>query len=317
MEYTWNGLAGLWPRVFDLGVNLLVALLILGAGWWISNLLGRWVRRMAARSPHIDPTVVPMFASVVTWAVRVFTIIAVLARFGVQTASLIAVLGAAGLAIGLALQGTLQNISAGIMLLILRPIRAGEYVALSTGIDGTVDEVGLFLTRLIKADGITVTLPNSTVWNATITNYARNATRRLDVPVVIQYGDDVDAAIERLQQLVAGHPDVLETPAPVVKIEDYRDNGVLVNVRVWTPSSKFGDLRWEMLHSVRKTLDDAGFQSPLPLQRAIHVGAAGHDEGAENAGAAQAARATENRANPANLANPAHPSNPSHPGSSA
>ncbi|SAI65352.1 membrane protein [Bordetella ansorpii] len=269
METTWNGLVGIWPRIFDLGVNLAVALLILCVGWWVSALLGGWVRRIASRSSHIDRTIIPMFYGAVVWAVRVFTIIAVLARFGVQTASLIAVLGAAGLAIGLALQGTLQNISAGIMLLILRPIRAGEYVALSSGIDGTVDEVGLFLTRLIKADGITVTLPNSTVWNATITNYARNANRRLDVPVIVQYGDDVDDAIARLQHLVAGHPDVLQSPAPVVKVEDYRDSGVLVNVRLWTQSSNYGELRWQMLRMVRKTLDDAGFQSPVPMQRAL------------------------------------------------
>ena len=132
-------------------------------------------------------------AITVVWTVRIFTVIAVLARFGVQTASLIAVLGAAGLAVGLALQGTLQNIAAGIMLLILRPIRAGEYIALSSGADGTVEEVGLFLTRLVQGDGIHLTLPNSTVWNATITNYSRNKTRRLDIPVPVRYGDDLDA----------------------------------------------------------------------------------------------------------------------------
>ncbi|WP_144641115.1 mechanosensitive ion channel family protein [Bordetella genomosp. 13] len=305
MESTWNGLVGIWPRVFDLGVNLAVALLILCIGWWVSSLLGSWVRRLASRSAHIDRTVIPMFYGAVVWAVRVFTIIAVLARFGVQTASLIAVLGAAGLAIGLALQGTLQNISAGIMLLILRPIRAGEYVALSTGIDGTVDEVGLFLTRLIKGDGITVTLPNSTVWNATITNYARNATRRLDVPVIVQYGDDVDDAIARLQKLVATHDDVLDSPAPVVKIEDYRDNGVLVNVRVWTQASKYGDLRWAMLREVRKTLDDAGFQSPVPMQRALHIPEADKGQGQSLSEAAK---------NPAALASPANPAgNPGTP----
>ncbi|SAI59558.1 membrane protein [Bordetella ansorpii] len=311
METTWNGLVGIWPRVFDLGVNLAVALLILCVGWWVSSLLGSWVRRIASRSSHIDRTIIPMFYGAVVWAVRVFTIIAVLARFGVQTASLIAVLGAAGLAIGLALQGTLQNISAGIMLLILRPIRAGEYVALSTGIDGTVDEVGLFLTRLVKVDGITVTLPNSTVWNATITNYARNATRRLDVPVIVQYGDDVDDAIARLQQLVASHEDVLDTPAPVVKIEDYRDHGVVVNVRVWTQASKYGDLRWAMLHEVRKTLDDAGFQSPVPMQRAVYL--PGADNGQRLADAARMPGARGGPADPAG--NPGNPQGT--PGTSA
>ncbi|SEK04518.1 mechanosensitive ion channel family protein [Achromobacter sp. NFACC18-2] len=254
------------PRLMDMGINLLVALLILGIGWWVSSLLGGWVRRAATRSPKIDPTIVPMFATTVIWAVRIFTVIAVLARFGVQTASLIAVLGAAGLAVGLALQGTLQNIAAGIMLLILRPIRAGEYIALSSGADGTVEEVGLFLTRLIQGDGIHLSLPNSTVWNATITNYSRNKTRRLDIPVPVRYGDDLDAVVKKLQQIVDARPDALKDPAPQVKVFDYKENGVTVNVRVWAESSKYWDLRWDLYQEIRRSLEAAGFQAPIPLR---------------------------------------------------
>src|SRR5690606_33966393 len=155
------------PWIINWGTNFVTALVILALGWWLSGLLGRTVERSATRSSRIDPTIVPMLRTVVMWAIRVFTVIAVLARFGVHTASLIAVLGAAGLAIGLALQGTLQNIAAGIMLISLRPLRTGEYVSLNNAYEGTVAEVGLFLTRLVQLDGITVTLPNSVVWNAT------------------------------------------------------------------------------------------------------------------------------------------------------
>jgi small-conductance mechanosensitive channel len=250
----------------DMGINLLVALLILVIGWWVSSLLGSWVRRAATRSSKIDPTIVPMFYSTVVWAVRIFTVIAVLARFGVQTASLIAVLGAAGLAVGLALQGTLQNIAAGIMLLILRPIRAGEYIALSSGAEGTVAEVGLFLTRLIQGDGIHLTLPNSTVWNATITNYSRNQTRRLDIPVPVRYGDDLDAVVAKLQNIVDARPDALKDPAPLVKVFDYKENGVIVNVRVWAETSKYWDLRWGLYQQIRSSLEEAGFQPPIPLR---------------------------------------------------
>jgi len=254
------------PRMVDMGINLLVALLILVIGWWVSSLLGSWVRRAATRSSKIDPTIVPMFYSTVVWAVRIFTVIAVLARFGVQTASLIAVLGAAGLAVGLALQGTLQNIAAGIMLLILRPIRAGEYIALSSGAEGTVAEVGLFLTRLIQGDGIHLTLPNSTVWNATITNYSRNQTRRLDIPVPVRYGDDLDAVVTKLQNIVDARPDALKDPAPLVKVFDYKENGVIVNVRVWAETSKYWDLRWGLYQQIRSSLEEAGFQPPIPLR---------------------------------------------------
>ncbi len=254
------------PKLVDLGLNLAVALLILIIGWWVSSLLGSWVRRAATRSSKIDPTIVPMFYSTVVWTVRIFTVIAVLARFGVQTASLIAVLGAAGLAVGLALQGTLQNIAAGIMLLILRPIRAGEYVALSTGVDGTVEEVGLFLTRLIQVDGIHLTLPNSTVWNATITNYSRNKTRRLDIPVPVRYGDNLEVVVAKLRAIVDARSETLKDPEPLVKVVDYKENGVVVNVRVWTESAKYWDLRWGLYQDIRKSLEDAGFQPPIPMR---------------------------------------------------
>ncbi len=253
------------PKLVDLGINLLVALLILVIGWWVSALLGRWVRRIATRSSKIDPTIVPMFYSTVVWTVRIFTLIAVLARFGVQTASLIAVLGAAGLAVGLALQGTLQNIVC-IMLLILRPVRAGEYVGLSTGAEGTVEEVGLFLTRLIQVDGIHLTLPNSTVWNATITNYSRNKTRRLDIPVPVRYGDDLNAVLAKLQGIVAANPNALKDPQPLVKVVDYKENGVVVNVRVWAEAGKYWDLRWGLYQEIRSSLEAAGFQAPIPLR---------------------------------------------------
>ncbi|MBO1114317.1 mechanosensitive ion channel family protein [Bordetella petrii] len=256
----------LMPRLADGAFNIVMALAILLIGWWVSALLGRWVRRAATRSPRIDPTIVPMFYSVVVWAVRIFTVIAVLARFGVQTASLIAVLGAAGLAVGLALQNTLQNIAAGIMLLILRPLRAGEYVALSSGTEGTVAEVGLFLCRLVQGDGIHITLPNSVVWNATITNYSRNVTRRLDIPVTIHYDDNLDQALAQLNQVVAAHPMVHKDPAPQIKVSEYKDNGTVINVRLWCAAAQYWDLRWDLFHQIRQGLGTAGFKPPIPVR---------------------------------------------------
>jgi len=256
----------LMPRLADGAFNIVMALAILLIGWWVSTLLGRWVRRAATRSPRIDPTIVPMFYSVVVWTVRIFTVIAVLARFGVQTASLIAVLGAAGLAVGLALQNTLQNIAAGIMLLILRPLRAGEYVALSSGSEGTVEEVGLFLCRLVQVDGIHITLPNSVVWNATITNYSRNVSRRLDIPVTIHYDDDLDQALAQLNQLAAAHPMVHKDPAPQIKVSEYKDNGTVINVRLWCAAAQYWDLRWDLFHQIRQGLGAAGFRPPIPVR---------------------------------------------------
>ncbi|ANN66089.1 mechanosensitive ion channel family protein [Bordetella bronchialis] len=276
MQLDLNGFAAMIPTAVDIGLNLLWGVVILGLGWWAAGLLGRWVRRLAQRSDRIDRTIVPMFCTTVVWAVRIFTLIAVLAQFGVQTASIIAVLGAAGLAVGLALQGTLQNIAAGIMLLMLRPIRAGEYIALSSGSEGTVEEVGLFLTRLVQGDGIHVTLPNSTIWNATITNYSRNATRRFDMAVGIRYGDDLDLAIATLRETVNAHPLALQSPAPDVRVFEYRDNVVIVNVRVWAESARYWEFRWDLLHKARLALDAAGLRPPVPV-REVTYASAGQD----------------------------------------
>lgn len=262
MESAWNSAVALMPRLMDMGLNLVVAIAILVIGWWVSALLGKWVHHTAEHSGRVERTVIPMLKTAVIWAIRVFTVIAVLARFGVQTASLIAVLGAAGLAIGLALQGTLQNIAAGIMLLILRPIRTGEAIALSSGASGTVDEIGLFITRIVQFDGIVVLLPNSTVWTATITNYSRNTQRRLDLPVIVNYSDDLDAAVALVSKIVAAHPMSEADPAPIVKASDYKDTGTEINVRVWSKASDYWDLRWDLFHQIRVAMIREGFHPP-------------------------------------------------------
>ena len=200
------------PKLMDLGTNLLIALVILVVGWWVSALL-------PLGPAHGDPFQQD----------RSDDRSHVLQHRGLDGAHLHAdrragaLRGADGqpdrrarrrrLAVGLALQGTLQNIAAGIMLLILRPVRTGEFVGLSTGAEGTVEEVGLFLTRLVQVDGIHITLPNSVVWNATITNYSRNKTRRLDIPVPVRYGDDLELALAKLKEIVAANEFALRIPS--------------------------------------------------------------------------------------------------------
>lgn len=253
------------PWLQQVAMNILLALLILGVGWWVSNVVGRMVRKAAQRSVHIDITIVPIAQTVVVWAIRVFVIIAVLARFGVQTASIIAILGAAGLAIGLALQNTLQNIASGIMLLILRPIRAGEFVSVVGRGDGTVDEVGLFVTRLVQTDGVNFYLPNSLIWGSQIINYSRNETRRMDVPVAVRYGDDLDKAIDVLRELAMSHEKVLQDPAPNVFVSDYKDSTVTINLRIWTKVEDFWAVRFELNRTTLQCLEQAGLQQPIPV----------------------------------------------------
>lgn len=263
LEITLNDMM---PMIETLGMNLLFAIVLLIVGWWFSALLGRNLRKLASKSSHIDPTIVPMVYTVTVWAVRLFVILAVLARFGVQTASIIAVLGAAGLAIGLALQGTLQNIAAGIMLLALRPLRAGEFISVVGKADGTVDEVGLFLTRLIQVDGIHISLPNSLVWGSPIINYSRNKTRRMDIEVQVRYGDDLELALQQLDKLVKSFDTVLPDPAPQIMVTGYRESATVVTIRVWASVDKYWDLRYEFHRKALAALQEAGLQMPVPLR---------------------------------------------------
>jgi small-conductance mechanosensitive channel len=254
------------PTIEYLAVNLVVTIAILVIGWMASSFAGRSVQKLAAKSPRVDPTIVPMVYTVTVWAIRIFVLIAVLARFGVQTASIIAVLGAAGLAIGLALQGTLQNIAAGIMLLALRPLRAGEYISVVGKGDGTVAEVGLFLTRLIQFDGVHLTLPNSLVWGNPIINYSRNATRRLDVEVSVRYGDDLELALRELGNLIRTHEYVLAEPKPQVMVTEYRESTTVVNMRVWVAADKYWDLRFDLYRNALQVLSRAGLKMPIPVR---------------------------------------------------
>ncbi|NYT86438.1 mechanosensitive ion channel family protein [Pollutimonas harenae] len=259
-------LTALMPAVEHLAFNLVFTLAILVLGWAASSFAGRSVQKLAARSPKVDPTIVPMVYTVTVWSIRIFVIIAVLARFGVQTASIIAVLGAAGLAVGLALQGTLQNIAAGIMLLALRPLRTGEYVSVVGKGDGTVAEVGLFLTRLVQIDGIHLTLPNSLVWGNPIINYSRNATRRLDVEVSVRYGDDLELALRELGSLVQNHQYVLADPEPQVMVTGYSESATTVNMRVWAAVDNYWDLRFDLYRNALQVLGRAGLSMPIPVR---------------------------------------------------
>lgn len=257
------------PWLEKMAISLILAVITLVVGWWASNVAGRSVRKMAQRSSHIDITIVPIAQAVVVWVIRIFVLLAVLARFGVQTASIIAVLGAAGIAIGLALKSTLQNIASGIMLLVLRPIRAGEYVAIVGKGDGTVDEVGLFVTRLVQTDGVYFYLPNSLIWGSQIINYSRNSTRRMDITVGVRYGEDLDKAIATLKNLVDSHEQVLKDPAPSVFVSDYKDSTVTLNVRLWATVEDYWALRFELNRTVLQCLDGAGFQHPIPVRAVL------------------------------------------------
>ena len=264
-----------WGFVLDtltaFSIRLCAAAAILVIGWWVARRASVALRRLLARQPRMDATLRPILCDIGLWGIRVVAIVGALSQLGIQTASIIAVLGAAGLAIGLALQGTMQNIAAGIMLLVLRPFKVGDYIEGGAGtVAGTVVEVNLFTTRLTKPDGICEYVPNSALWSNSIRNFSRNPMRRLDLEVEISIGDDVDRALEALRALAAADPRALRDPAPQVMVIRFDDSTAVLNIRVWCNTDMFWTMRWELARQVRQTLTDA--QCSLPLRaRQLHI----------------------------------------------
>ncbi|GAB3627201.1 mechanosensitive ion channel protein MscS [Pandoraea terrae] len=256
----------LTANVIHYGLTLIQAVLILLIGFWLGGRLTRFVRRALDHSPHFDATLKPLIASIVLWSMRIVTAIAVLAQFGVQTASIIAVLGAAGLAIGLALQGTLQNIAAGTMLLVLRPFRIGDYITAGSNVAGTVEEVGLFTTTLTNADGIFVFVPNNQIWGQPVTNYSRNPKRRMEVTVGIALDDDVDAAMSALRDFVTTDTRVLDEPAPEIMVKQNSDSAIIINVRCWAGSSDYWSMYWDLQRGVKEVVEGVGCSLPYPTR---------------------------------------------------
>ncbi|WP_322013800.1 mechanosensitive ion channel family protein [Paraburkholderia sp. J12] len=257
----------LWDALSTFAMRLVAAAAILWIGWWMARRIGRWL----AGQGSIDATLRPIVRDSAKWSVRIVALIGALSQLGIQTASIVAVLGAAGLAIGLALQGTLQNIAAGIMLLLLRPFKVGDYIDGGNGnVAGTVEEVNLFTTRLTKPDGICEFVPNSALWSNSIRNYSRNPTRRLDLEVEVSVRDDVNLALDALHALADADPRVLREPAPQVMVSRFDDSTAVLNIRVWAKTDVFWDMRWDLSRKVRQTLNDA--QCSLPLRtRELHI----------------------------------------------
>jgi small conductance mechanosensitive channel len=225
-QQTLDILGGLISRAMEFGMHVLGALTILIVGWIIVG----W----------------PIIASVVRYTLMIFILVAVLAQFGVQTASIIAALGAAGLAIGLALQGTLQNIAAGLMLLFLRPFKVGDYID-AEGRAGTVGEIGLFVTQMTTLDGVFVSVPNSQLWGSMIHNYSRLPHRRVDVIIGISYEDDIETGQAALINLMG------------------KDSRILC----WCKTEEYWDILFDLTKAAKLTIEAAGLTIPFP-QRDVH-----------------------------------------------
>ncbi|WP_411034998.1 mechanosensitive ion channel family protein [Shinella sp. BYT-45] len=230
--------------------SILGALVLLVLGWFLSRLLHRWALSGLSHVRGIDATLAHFFANILRYAVLVLVFVTVLGQFGVQTASIIAALGAAGLAIGLALQGTLQNIAAGIMLLVLRPFRVGEYIE-TKDVSGTITEVGLFATELKTSDGLYRLAPNSTLWNTPVTNYSRERTRKHDLQVTVPDDRDIDDEIDRLLAIAREDPTIESAPAPQVYVDRLEDSAAVLTLRYWVATPRWFKTTKDMNRRVR------------------------------------------------------------------
>lgn len=260
------------PLLVEHGLHLLGAILILILGFWFAGRAKAWTMRSLGRINRFDDMLKNFFGSIVRYLVIIVTILAVLAQFGVETTSLIAVLGAAGLAIGLALQGTLSNVAAGVMLLIFRPFRIGHYVEVG-GIAGTVKELNLFTTELATPDNVQIIVPNSNVWGQPVRNFSGYATRRVDFVFSISYGDNIDKAMEVIREEIAKETRILPEPEPVIKVAGLGDSSVDITTRVWANGADFWGIKFDMTKAVKEGFDRNGITIPFP-SRTVYSSAA-------------------------------------------
>lgn len=264
-----DGVGALWALAIAYSLSVVGAIVLIIAGWVIAGLLERAIKASLGRLPGFDQTLRVFFAKTARYAVLVIVAVMVLGQFGVQTASILAAIGAVGLAIGLALQGTLQNIAAGVMLLVLRPIRIGEFIEVGT-VKGTVEDIGLFATRLTTFDGIYVLAPNTRLWNEAVINYSRNPRRRTDITIGIGYQDDIELARSLMLGLARSEPRILIDPPPESFVAALGDSSVSVTLRYWTATPDTFAVQWEITRLAKLAFDENGISIPFPQQEVTY-----------------------------------------------
>jgi small conductance mechanosensitive channel len=263
--------AGGKPLPFDLqslgnllvvyGINCLGAVVIAIVGWWAAGLFERLTLRALMASAHMDATVAAFLSSLVRYSILVLTFVLILQIVGIQATSLVAVLGAASLAIGLALQGTLSNMAAGVMLLLFRPFRLGDNIEVA-GKNGTVKNLNLFMTELASGDNVQVLIPNGQIWGAPITNLSAYATRSVSVKVPVPFDRSIESVTSRIHELVHRDGRVLASPPPGVTIVALTDTGTVVSVQAWTRASDADAFRAEIAQqasaAIREPVSNSG-----------------------------------------------------------
>jgi small conductance mechanosensitive channel len=260
-----DAMTALMSSLIDVGTSVALAGLTLIAGLIFSGFVRKTIRRLAMANENVDDTLGNFFASLAYYAIMAMVLIAVLDRFGVETASLVAMLGVAGLAIGLALQGTLSNLAAGVMIILFRPYKLGEFVETS-GQSGSVKDINLFTTELATGDNKKVIVPNGSIWGNIITNYSAHESRRIDFVFSIDYSDDISTAMGVIEDVLNSDKRVHKDPAVFTAVTAHGGSSVDIVTRVWGDSGDYWGIYFDAMKNVKEAFDAKGISIPYPHQ---------------------------------------------------
>ena len=252
----------------DLAINIVTAIVIFYVGKWIASLLTKGVRTLMQKR-EVDKTLETFVTNLVRMTLMVFVIIAAISAVGIQTTSLIAVIGAAGLAVGLALQGSLSNFAAGVLIVLFRPYKVGDWVE-AAGVSGSVVSVQILTTILKTGDNKQVIVPNSQIMDSIITNYSANDTRRVDMVVGVSYDDDLDKVRKHIEEIVAADERVLGDPDCLIAVSELADSSVNFVVRPWVKTADYWAVMFDLTEAIKKRFDDEGISFPFP-QQDVHL----------------------------------------------
>ena len=250
------------------GIDLVAALAIFIVGRIAVGFVVRGVR-IAMRKNSIEKTLETFICNLIRWALMVVVIIAAIAHVGIQTTSFIAVFGAAGLAIGLALQGSLSNFAAGVLIVLFRPYRVGDWIE-AAGISGSVEQVQILTTILTTGDNKQVIVPNSQIMDSIITNYSAKDTRRIDLVIGVSYDDDIDKVRKTLEEIIAGDERILKDPPPKIAVSELADSSVNFVVRPWSKTEDYWSVRFDLMERIKKRFDEENITFPFP-QQDVHI----------------------------------------------
>lgn len=262
----------LMNKLYELGITyglkVIYAVGILLVGFWLCRIISKWINKLMVKK-EVDLTVRPFIKSIINVVLKILVVISAVGVLGVGMSSFVAMIGAAGFAIGMALSGTLQNFAGGIIILILKPFRVGEFVE-AQGHAGIVEEIQLFNTYLNTPDNKMIVLPNGSLANGSMVNYSRKETRRVDFTFGIGYGDDIDKAKASILNVINANDIILKDPEPFIAVSELADSSVNFAVRVWVKSPDYWTVNFYMYEQVKKEFDNNNISIPFP-QRDVHM----------------------------------------------